>query len=395
MRLIATCPEETKVLLVKELKALGATEVREGYMAVEFDADEHTFYKLHLKLRTASQIHLVLRECAAKDAHMLNSQAKRIKWHEVFDAHKTFRVDAVAGDRGEDAMTGNKISKTVRLSMQTVFDRETGSIPEVELKEPDVVIVAYVHGGRATISVNTSGLTLHKRGYKDDDHPAPMKETLASALLEFAGYDGSEVLYDPMCGSGTIPIEAAMMALKKAPNIHRKKGNFAFERLKMFNNDIWRKVQDEVRSEKVEVLLQPIYASDLSSKFVGFARENALRARVERNINFSVKDFFKAEKPAETGLLVINLPYGDRIGSGSEGELEAFYEHVGDKLKKDFTGWRAALFCSEDAPWRMIGLRPSKRIPLMNGSIKTKLFIYEMYSGSKKNKSEAIVGDFD
>lgn len=391
MRLIATCPEETKVLLAKELRELGATDIREGYMAVEFEADEETFYELHLKLRTASQIHLILRECAAKDVHMLNSQAKRIKWPEIFDVTKTFRVDAVAGDRGEEAMTGNKISKTVRLSLQTVFDRETGKIPQVELKEPDVIVVAYVHGGRATISVNTSGLTLHKRGYKDDDHPAPMKETLASALLEFAGYNGSEVLFDPMCGSGTIPIEAAMLALKKAPNIHRKKGNFAFERLKMFDNAVWRKVQDKVRSEKIETNPQPIFASDISSKFVDFARENALRARVERNINFSVKDFFRTEKPAESGLLVINLPYGDRIGSGSQEELELFYQNVGDKLKKDFTGWRAALFCSEDAPWRMIGLKPSKRVPLMNGSIKTKLFIYEMYSGSKKKKQDHFI----
>ena len=387
MRLIATCPEETKSLLAQELTNLGATQIHEGYMAVEFEADEETFYEIHLKLRTASQIHLILRECAAKDPHMLNSQAKRIKWQEIFDANQTFRVDAVAGDRGEEAMTGNKISKTVRLSLQTVFEREIGQVPEVELKEPDVIIIAYVHGGRATISVNTSGLTLHKRGYKDDDHPAPLKETLASSLLMLSGYTGDEVLYDPMCGSGTIAIEAAMMSLNKAANIHRKKGNFAFERLKMFNNSIWRKIQDKVRAEKLENTAHPIFASDISPKFVEWAQENALRARVERNIQFSVEDFFRGQKPAESGLLIINLPYGDRIGSGTEEELEDFYKRIGDKLKKDYVGWRAALFCSEDAPWRVIGLKPSRRIPLMNGSIKTKLFIYQMYSGTRKKKN--------
>lgn len=396
MRLIATCPEETKGLLVNELRELGAKDIHEGYMAVEFEADEETFYEIHLKLRTASQIHLILRECAAKDPHMLNSQAKRIKWPEIFDADQTFRVDAVAGDRGEEAMTGNKISKTVRLSLQTVFERETGNVPQVELKDPDVVIVAYVHGGRATISVNTSGLTLHKRGYKDDDHPAPLKETLASSLLMLCGYNGSEVLFDPMCGSGTIAIEAAMMALNKAANIHRKKGNFAFERLKMFDNSVWRKVQDRVRAEKLENTPHPIYAADISPKFIEWARENALRARVERNIEFSVKDFFKTEKPAESGLLIINLPYGDRIGSGTAEDLEDFYKRIGDKLKKDYIGWRAALFCSEEAPWRVIGLKPSRRFPLMNGSIKTKLFIYEMYAGTRKRKpqAETITPDF-
>ena len=147
---------------------------------------------------------------------------------------------------------------------------------------------------------------------------------------------------------------------------------------------LFRDIQDEVRAEKIDEPWAPIYASDLSEKFVGFAKDNALRARVEKHIDFKTGSFFDFEKPAEKGLIVTNLPYGDRIDPGEQEEIEDFYKKVGDHLKQNFTGWRAALFVSENAPWKKIGLRPSRRYNLKNGSIKTKLLVYEMYSGSKK-----------
>ena len=236
MHLIATCPEETKEILIDELTALGAKNIVPGYMSVEFEVNEKQFYKIHLTVRTASQIHLKIKKVASNSMVVLNSQAKRIKWEEIFDLKKTYRIDAVAGDRGEDFMTSNEISKTIRLALENRFMHKLEEIPRVDLKNPDVVIIAYVYKGKATISVNTSGLTLHKRGYKNDNHPAPMKETLASALLDITKYNGEEAIYDPMCGSGTIVIEAAMKAINKGANIHRKKGNFGFENLKMFDS---------------------------------------------------------------------------------------------------------------------------------------------------------------
>lgn len=384
MILIATCPEETKEILITELKELGAKNIEPGYMSVEFEVTEKQFYKIHLKVRTASQIHLKIKKVPASSMVILNSQAKRIKWEEIFGVNKTYRIDAVAGDRGEDFMSANEISKTVRLSLENRFEHKTGEIPKVNLKEPDVIINAYLYKGKATLSVNTSGLTLHKRGYKNDKHPAPMKETLASALLDITEYKGDIALYDPMCGSGTIVIEAAMKALNKGANIHRKKGNFAFERLKMFNSLLFRDVQDEVRKEKAEDLWAKIYASDIEDSFVEAARDNALRARVEKHIEFNSGSFFDFKKPEAKGLIVTNLPYGDRIGPGEKEEIAEFYKRVGDHLKQNFTGWKAALFVSEEAPWKNIGLRPTRRYSLKNGSIKTKLLVYDMYEGSKK-----------
>lgn len=384
MKLIATCPEETKETLTTELEHLGAKNITPGYMSVEFEVNEKQFYQAHLKLRTASQLHLVIKKVPANSMVILNSQAKRIKWEEIFSIKKTYRIDAVAGDRGDDFMSSNEISKTVRLALENRFMHKLEEVPKVSLKEPDVVIVAYLYKGKCTISVNTSGLTLHKRGYKNDNHPAPMKETLAASVLDLTGYTGEEAIYDPMCGSGTLVIEAAMKAVNKGANIHRKKGNFAFERLKMFNSELFRKIQDEVRAEKIEEPWAPIFASDLNESFVDSAKDNALRARVEKHIDFKSGSFFDFQKPCEKGLIVTNLPYGDRIDPGEQEEIESFYKKVGDHLKQNFTGWKAALFVSEDAPWKKIGLRPSKRFNLKNGSIKTKLLVYEMYQGTKK-----------
>ena len=264
-----------------ELSISGVKNITPGYMSVEFEVNEKQFYQAHLKLRTASQLHLVIKKVPANSMRIiLNSQAK-IKWEEIFSIKKTYRIDAVAGDRGDDFMSSNEISKTVRLALENRFMHKLEEVPKVSLKEPDVVIVAYLYKGKCTISVNTSGLTLHKRGYKNDNHPAPMKETLAASVLDLTGYTGEEAIYDPMCGSGTLVIEAAMKAVNKGANIHRKKGNFAFERLKMFNSELFRKIQDEVRAEKIEEPWAPIFASDLNENFVDSAKDNALRARVD------------------------------------------------------------------------------------------------------------------
>jgi putative N6-adenine-specific DNA methylase len=386
--LIATCPEETKEILINELQKLGAKNIVPGYMSVEFEVNERQFYKAHLVLRTASQLHLKIKKVSSNNKVILNSQAKRIKWEEIFDVRKTYRIDAITGERGEEFMTSNEISKTVRLSLEDRFNHKLGEVPKVELKDPDVIINAYQYKGKAILSVNTSGLTLHKRGYKNDNHPAPMKETLASAILDITNYTGEEALYDPMCGSGTIVIEAAMKAINKGANIHRKKGNFAFEDLKMFDSKLYRDIQDEVRKDKIEEPWAPIFASDINESFVTSAKDNALRARVEKHIDFKSGSFFDFEKPSAKGIIITNLPYGDRIGPGEQQEMEEFYSQIGDHLKKNYSGWKAALFVSEDAPWKKIGLRPSKRFNLKNGSIKTKLLVYEMYEGSKKAKKQ-------
>jgi putative N6-adenine-specific DNA methylase len=382
LRLIATCPEETKAALVHELEALGATDLVPGFRAVSFEATDELFYELHLKLRTASRILRVIKDVPAKSPQMLYSQARRIHWCDLFDRQHGFLVESL-GAEAEGGMPPRQVITQVRESIRDVFNREQGCAPPVELVEPRVVVVAHLANGRCMLSLDTSGKSLHKRGYREPGHPAPLKETLAAAILIMAGYDGSQAFLDPMCGSGTLAIEAAMIAVRKAPRIHRKKGEFYFEWLKGFDRALWRTVQDRVRAEKLEAPPAPVVASDIDARYVAMAQKSALKARVERYMTFATRRFQDVEPPAERGLLVTNLPYGDRIGS-REGDIRLLYEEVGDSLKQRFSGWRAAILASEASPYKAIGLRPSRTIPLMNGSIPCRLLLFELYAGSRR-----------
>jgi putative N6-adenine-specific DNA methylase len=381
--LIATCPEETKPALLHELEVLGARDPVPGFRAVSFEASEELFYELHLKLRTASRILRVIKEVPAKSPEMLYSQARRIRWCELFDPQHGFLVESLGADAEGGGMAPKQVITQVRESIRDVFGRELGRVPGVDLVEPKVVVVAHLAQGRCMLSLDTSGKSLHKRGYREPGHPAPLKETLAASILVMAGYDGSQAFLDPMCGSGTLAIEAAMIAVGKAPRIHRKKGEFYFEWLKGFDRASWRATQDRVRAEKLAAPPAPVVASDIDASYVAMARKSALKARVEKYMTFSTRRFQDVEPPAERGLLVTNLPYGDRIGS-REGDIRLLYEEVGDTLKQKFSGWQAAVLAATASPYKSIGLKPSRTIALMNGSIPCKLLLFELYAGSRR-----------
>jgi len=383
MRLIATCPEETKPALVQELQALGASDLVPGFRAVSFEASEALSYELHLKLRTASRILRILKEVPAKNPPMLYSQVRRIPWCDLFDVQHGFMVESLGADAESGGMPPKQVITQVREGIRAVFEREVGRAPTIDTDEPRVVVVAHLSRGRCMLSLDTSGKSLHKRGYRESGHPAPLKETLAAAILILAGYDGTQPFMDPMCGSGTLAIEAAMMAVRKAPRIHRRKGEFHFEWLKGLDRQLWRATQDRVRAEKLEAPPAPIVASDIDAKYVAMAQKSALKARVEKYMTFATCRFQDSEPCAGSGMLVTNLPYGERIGS-SEGDVRQLYEEVGDTLKQKFSGWRAAILAASASPYKAIGLRPGRTIDLMNGSIPCKLLLFELYAGSRR-----------
>jgi putative N6-adenine-specific DNA methylase len=387
MHLIATCPEEIKDILVSELKALGASNIEPAYRAVHFTATERQFYEAHLQLRTASRILKVVKDIPAKTSEMLYDQASRIDWSALFDVKHGYLIEGVPAERGLGVPRANDISKKVREGLQESFRRSTGQLPKVDLEDPKVIIVAYLSKGRCLLSLDTTGKVLHKRGYRLDGHPAPLKETLAASLLMMAGYDGSQALLDPMCGSGTLIIEGATIALQKPPQIHRKKGQFNFEWLKDFNKDLWREIQESLRQDKREAPLAPLLASDISAPYVEMAKSHALRARVEKHITFTCaafKDYEPPQLPAEMEKIIIsNLPYGERLEAGV-GNMQDFYKEIGDTLKRKYAGWRAALLVSQNSPHKFIGLKPTRKIPIMNGSIECRLLIFDLYQGSRR-----------
>ena len=382
MRLIATCPDETKQALAQELAALGVQAAVPGFRAVSFEADARLAGELHLRLRTASRLLRVVREVPAKNPPMLRSQVRRIHWHELFDPRHSFAVENLGG---EETMPAKQVVTQVREGILEAFERAGAQRPPVDPKEPRILVVAHLEHGRCTLCVDTTGKSLHKRGYRESGHPAPLKETLAAAILQLAGYDGSQPFLDPMCGSGTLAIEAAMIAVRKAPQIHRRKGEFAFEWLRDFDREAWRQAQDRVRAEKLEAPAAPLHASDIDPAYVAMARKSALAARVERYINFDTRRIQDVEPPADHGLLVTNLPYGERIG-GREADLRPLYEEIGDVLKQRFSGWRAVLLAAGASPWKSIGLKPQRSVALMNGSIPCRLLEYELYAGSRRTK---------
>jgi putative N6-adenine-specific DNA methylase len=383
MQLIATCPEETKPALVFELESLGARSIVPAYRAVAFEASDALFYELHLKLRTASRILKVIKEVPAKSPAMLRSQVRRIHWNELFDARHGFMIEIQGDDADKGGMAPKQLITQVRESIREVFERAQGVAPIIDTAEPKVVVVAHLRHGRCMLSFDTTGKSLHKRGYRESGHPAPLKETLSAAILIMAGYDGSQAFMDPMCGSGTIAIEAAMIAVHKAPQIHRKKGEFHFEWLKDFDRDLWRVTQDRVRAEKLEATAALVVVSDINTAYVAMAKKSALDARVEKYMTFNTGRFQDAEPPATTGILVTNLPYGERIGS-SEGDIAQLYEEVGDTLKQKFSGWQAAILAAAASPYKSIGLKPKRTIALMNGSIPCKLLLFDLYKGSRR-----------
>ncbi|MCX6129082.1 MAG: THUMP domain-containing protein [Proteobacteria bacterium] len=348
---IAICSQDIIDATAQELESYGATKIEKGFKAVYFEADQELAYRLHLRLQTPSRILQIVRRGGASSLAVITNQARKVKWQEWFRPDSTYLVEGVAGDRGPNMPTATDISKAVRQGLEDYFRKHELPIPLVNLKEPKIKVLAYLMGGELIISVDCSGKSLHKRGYRGEGHPAPIKENLAAGLLRLAGYDGTQNLYDPMCGSGTIAIEGAFMALDKAALIHRKKGQFGFENFANFNSALWREVQDDCRARKRDEPKAGLFASDISRNYIDAARDNALRARVEKYIQFRSGSFFNLEAPADSGILISNFPYGERIGSRGE-----------------------------------VGLRPKRRIPIDNGGIPCRLLIFQLYAGKKYSK---------
>ena len=383
---IATCPTEIQAVLCAELEKAGAQSISPMFKAVQFECEKRLGLELHLKLAAASRLLLVLKESSASNLAIITDQARRIPWEDYFGPSSTYLVEGVAGDRGPKAFSSTQISKAVRLGIEAHYQRRQSEPPKVNLKAPSIKVVAFVHNRKLTISLDSSGKTLHKRGYRQDGHPAPLKETLAASLIHLVGYDGSQVFFDPMCGSGTLAIEACYQALHKAPLIHRRKAQFGFEHFADFDSQLWREVQESVRQERFEAPAAPIYAADISSEFVALAKANALRARVEKHIQFSTGSFFKCLPPAKSGVLLTNLPYGERLNASQEDEFKDFYQKIGDYLKAHYQGWLIGLLVAENSPYKFIGLKPKRKIPILNGSIPCKLLTFEIFAGSHREK---------
>jgi putative N6-adenine-specific DNA methylase len=380
VRWIATSPDETKGVLVGELLALGVHEPRPIFRGVAFEADLETGYRAHLQLRTASRIQRIVADLPASTAAELCAAAAAIDWPAWLRADRPFAVSPILTDAAARSLGEPAVVSALTDAVTRAFSARPAA-PRVDPEAANVaMLVAHLRAGVCTLGLDTAGRALHKRGWRMSGHPAVLKETLAASVLLLAGYDGSEPLLDPMCGSGTLVIEAAYIALGKAPLIHRGKDDFGFEQHAGFDRALWRRVSDRARAAKRQAPPAPLFASDLRATFVDLARQTALRARVEKHITFSTAPIQELAPPAPRGLLVANLPYGERIGKG---ELQGLYRDVGRVLRERFSGWRSALLVPGLAPRDAFGLTPRSEIPLMNGALEVRLMLVDAV-GDKK-----------
>jgi putative N6-adenine-specific DNA methylase len=374
-QICATCPDEMTGLLAREIASLGGTEVRTSYRVVYFSASMEIAHKAHLHLRLANRLYRVLKEIPAQSPTIIFDKAKKIRFDQLFSDRQAISIHVVSANDG-GKIPNDLIGSKLREAINNCFEHHQKIIPNQSSRGAAVGLTGYYHNNRLLISVDTTFESLHKRGYRVEGHPAPLNETLAAALLAVCEYDGSVNFFDPMCGSGTIVAEAAQIAINRAPRIFRKKGGFGFEHLFDFDPGLWQTIQEQAREAERPSRVD-LFASDVDPEFIRITQKTLTKARLNNIVRVETKDFFQSEKPAETGLLITNIPYGLRMTEKDVGP--DYMRAIGDRLKNHFKGWRCGILAPASAPLKEIGLKPQKKVPFMNGPVPVKFMVYDIY----------------
>jgi putative N6-adenine-specific DNA methylase len=366
-------------VLAQELIEIGADEVQIGRRSVYFSGDLKMLYKANYCLRTALRILVPIDSYKIYSVDDLYQRAKNFKWEGLFGCDQTFAIQStVFSDLFDNSMYASlKLKDAIVDRFRYKFDKR----PNVDPKNPDVLINLHISAEFCTISLDSSGESLHKRGYRVGQNEAPMSEVLAAGLLRLSDWDRKSGLIDPMCGSGTIAIEAAMLANGIYPGSIRK--NFGFKNWSSFNPELFKWMEDEV--QPVAQTPVKISASDISRRNVDIASKNAGEAGVGSFIDFKVSDFRVLEPASEKPFLLFNPPYGERMTPDDTN----FYGMIGERLKHHYTNATVWMISTPQC-LKSIGLRPSRKIPILNGSLECSFRKYELYSGSKKVAAENV-----
>ena len=368
-------------ILANELTQLGAMHVEKGVRNVSFVGDKGFMYKANLGLRTAIKILKPIHSFRVIREQDLYNNVKKIKWENFLKTDGSLAVDATVH---HSIFTHSKY--TALKTKDAIVDRfreTTGTRPNVDLRFPDLKINVHIDRQRCTISLDTSGESLHRRGYKTATNIAPINEVLAAGLIIMSGWDGQTDFMDPMCGSGTILAEAAMIACNIPPNLMRKE--FAFERWQDWDVDLFEKIEESLLN-KTRDFHHKILGYDKSPSAVKKAKENIKNAHLDEFITIKHEDFFKTQKAGSEKLhMVFNPPYGERLENLN---VEEFYGNIGTTLKHGYPNTSAWLITSNLEALKYVGLRPSRKIKVFNAKLESRLVKYEMYEGSRKAKKQ-------
>jgi putative N6-adenine-specific DNA methylase len=366
-------------ILADELKRLGARDVEELNRAVRFKGDKGMIYKSNLCSRTALRILVPIATFEVSNEQSLYDEIKAINWEDFINADDTIAIDTVLST---DLFNHTRfISQKTKDAIADQFREKHGKRPDVDLDRPTLRISLHIHKTTCSVSLDSSGESLHKRGYRDQTNLAPINEVLAAGLVLLTGWDRKKNLVDPMCGSGTILIEAAMIAANIPPGYYRV--DFGFMRWKKFlsfDEELWKTIYDaaisRITSEEVTII-----GGELSHHVTRKAKENVKLARVEDLVKIVEKDITEFETPEGPGILIINPPYGERMDQDNIPEL---YKSIGDSFKKRFTGYDCWLITSNMEALKFVGLRPSRKIQIYNGPLECRFVKYQVYQGTKK-----------
>ena len=379
-------------VLAQELIELGANEVQMGRRAVSFQGGKALLYRANLCLRTASRVlvqikneKLKIKNERTKPEDMLYETVKAIDWSRYMTVDTTFSIDATV--YSDTFRNSRFVTYRVKDAVADYWSEKEGRRPNVKVTNPDLYIQVHIANEEVTVCLDSSGESLHKRGYRVANTEAPINEALAAGMLLIAGWKGQSDFYDPMCGSGTLPIEAALIARNIAPGIFRKE--FAFEKWRDFDPDLWSDIYNDDSAERE--FTHTIYGSDASYYAIQQAAKNVKAAGVQKDIQLKqirmeeiqIKNH-KSQITNASPLVMINPPYGERLASNKD--MEELYGKIGTALKHQFAGSTAWIISSNDAAMKCIGLKPSRKMRLLNGELDCQFNKYDLFAGKRKDE---------
>lgn len=365
-------------LLAKELQLLGAQDVEIGTRMVSFKGDKGFMYKANLALRTALKIVKPIYSFKATNDKALYEGIKKMKWTNYLAANQTFLVNTTL--HSEHFTHSQYVALKTKDAIVDQFRENSGKRPSIDKDFPDLQIHVHIDREFVTVSLDTSGASLHHRGYRTATNIAPINEVLAAGMLLLSGWDGKSNFLDPMCGSGTILAEAAMIACNIPANINRKE--FAFEKWNDWDAELFDAILESLL-KKTREFHYKIQGFDKAPSAVNKAKDNIKNANLDEYISITNDNFFESEKQTEGPLhIVFNPPYGERLDI----DMERFYREIGDTLKQNYANTNAWLITANLEALKFVGLKPSRKIKLFNGKLEARFVKYEMYAGSKRAK---------
>ena len=363
-------------LLAEELKQLGATEVSEGNRLVHFTGDKGFMYKANLCLRTALKILKPIFQFRAENESVLYEKLYQYDWNTILSPDQTFAIDSVV--HGKVFNHSLYVTQRCKDAIVDRFRKDNGERPTVDTRQPDIRLHLHIFDQKCSLSLDTSGRSLHHRGYRSLTNIAPINEVLAAGIIMLSEWDQRTDFMDPMCGSGTFLIEAAMMACKIPVNLNRNV--FAFEKWKDWDESLFEKI----KTSKLNSVVSPvgkIYGFDKAPSAIEKATNNIKNAGLEDFIQVNRANFFNSQKMGDSTLhLLTNPPYGERL----EGDINRLYKNFGDTLKRSYPNTQAWIISSNFGALKFFGLRPTRKIKLFNGKLETRLCNFPIYEGTKK-----------